>query len=131
VTPPSILLDRGFLVALAHPTAPDHERAVSTYRVLLDDHDHDRHRLVARGDHLAAFDATTRRTLFAPVDALHVAAQHRRAAARALDEPHPEVPELDGDLATTLVLLARERIAAVVSFDPRLSAIEVDVIPAP
>jgi hypothetical protein len=61
-------------------------------------------RLVARADHLAAFDLRTRRGILAPVRPVTVAAQYRRQAARlAHREPFVPLADRPDDLLTLVV----------------------------
>ena len=77
MNPPSTLLDRSFLSALVDANDDRHDEAVAIYRTLIDDFVTQRCLLVARADHLKALDS---REVFAPIDKLHVARQHRTAA---------------------------------------------------
>jgi predicted nucleic acid-binding protein len=121
MNPPSVLLDRSFLGAVADPADANHDEAVATFRVLIDDFIEQRHLLVARADHLKA---VANPDLFAPVDKLHVARQHLYAAANIRGA------QLDPDLAITVVLIHRHRIRTVASFDERLAGYEVTTLPA-
>jgi hypothetical protein len=123
MNPPTVLLHATFLAALTEPDHPQHDAAVSTYLALLDDFESDTRLLAALSDHLRPF-AAVRRTLLAPVTTVHVAGQHR-SAARAMT---PTVTD-DPDLALTLVIIRREKLAAVAAFDPRFDQFEVEVMP--
>jgi hypothetical protein len=105
MTPPTVLLDRSFLDALVDPEHPDRPAAVAAYTELLDCYQRNELRLRARVDHLAAThpsDADGHNPLFAPVETIHVAGQHLRAAQRL------RLPvAVDPDAAVTLVLLRR------------------------
>jgi predicted nucleic acid-binding protein len=118
LNPPSILLDQNFLVAVGHPDDPNHDEAVAIYRALVDDFVEQRCLLVARADHLAAVD---NRELFAAVDKLHVARQHRNAAAEIVAHHGVGIDE-----AITLVVIHRYRIHRVASFDPRFADYDLD-----
>ncbi len=120
MNPPSVLLDHGFLAAVADAGDADHDEAVSVYHVLIDDFLAQRHLLVARADHLAA---VANADLFAPIDKLHVARQHRNAA----DELVRGAP-VDIDVAITLVMIHRCKVRRVASFDPRLARYDLDLI---
>ena len=120
MNPPSVLLDHGFLAAVADAGDADHDEAVSVYHVLIDDFLAQRHLLVARADHLAA---AANADLFAPIDKLHVARQHRNAA----DELVRGAP-VDIDVAITLVMIHRCKVRRVASFDPRLARYDLDLI---
>lgn len=119
--PPKVLLDRTFLAALTDPLDPNHERARLTYLRLLDEYEAEQVLLVATSD---AAEPGLRRTLLAPVDVLHVAGQHRRAATRTR-------ADLPADLAVDAVLCHRERIRRIATFDPRWAAFDVDLEPTP
>ena len=120
MNPPSVLLDQSFLAAITDAGDDDHDEAVSVYHVLIDDFLAQRHLLVARADHLAA---VANPDLFAPVDKLHVARQHRNAA----NELMRGVP-IDIDVAITLVMIHRCKVRRVASFDPRLARFDLDII---
>ena len=120
MNPPSVLLDHSFLAAVADAGDADHDEAVSVYHVLIDDFLAQRHLLVARADHLAA---AANADLFAPIDKLHVARQHRNAA----DELVRGAP-VDIDVAITLVMIHRCKVRRVASFDPRLARYDLDLI---
>jgi len=120
MNPPSILLDHSFLVTLAEDTDPNHDEAVDIYSALIADFVAQRCLLVARADHLAALDNPD---LFAPIDKLHIARQHRNAAADLAAQT-----EIDTDLAITLVLIQRHRIRKVASSDERLAHYELDIV---
>lgn len=126
LTPPTVLLDRSFLAALADPAHPHGERAADTYRDLIERSRHNERRLRARADHLAAVAPSreVRRALFAPVESIPVAGQHHRAARRL------ELPvAVDHDTALTLVLLRRERIDEVATFEPALAEFDLRTMP--
>ena len=120
MNPPSVLLDHSFLAAIADAGDDDHGEAVSVYHVLIDDFLARRHLLVARADHLAAM---ANPDLFAPVDKLHVARQHRNAAKELI-----RGTPVDIDVAITLVMIHRCKVRRVASFDPRLARYDLDII---
>ena len=120
MNPPSVLLDHSFLTAVADAGDEDHDEAVAAYHVLIDDFLTQRHLLVARADHLAA---VANADLFAPIDKLHVARQHRNAA-KELVRGAP----VDIDVAITLVLIHRCKVRRVATFDPRLARFDLDII---
>jgi hypothetical protein len=122
MNPPSVLLDLSFLTAVADTEDANHDEAVAIYRTLIDDFLAQRHLLVARADHLGAIDKAD---LFAPIDKLHIARQHRNAA----DELRRNTP-VDPDLALTLVLIHRMKVRRVATFDERLHHYELDVVTA-
>lgn len=118
--PPSYLLDRSFLVALADVDDPNHNEAKESYRSLIDDFVAQRCLLVARADHLASVDSPQ---LFAAVDKLHVAGQHRHAAEKMV-----RTSDIELDLAITLVLIQRYKLRKVASFDERFAAYDITLI---
>jgi len=127
VNPPTVLLERSFVAALADPDDPDHPSAARCYLDLVAQFGRDERLLTVTSDTRRAFGAAVD-DLLAPADTLHVARQERHAA---------EHVRLDGavdgaadDLALNLVLLRRHRIAAVATFDERYGAFEVEVLPA-
>jgi predicted nucleic acid-binding protein len=122
MNPPSILLDQSFLAAVHGSGNPNHDDAVTIYRTLIDDFVEQRCLLVARSDHL---DAIADPELFAAVDTLHVARQHRNAATDLAARTGVELDE-----AITLVLIHRQRIRRVASFDERLAGYEITTLPA-
>lgn len=124
MNPPSVFVDQSFLAALEHTDDDNHDEAVARYRELIDDFVEQRCLLVARADHLATM---TNHELFAPIDKLHVARQHRNAAAELVSRTG-----LDTDEAITMVLLHRCRIHKVVSFSPRFAHYDADAkVPVP
>jgi predicted nucleic acid-binding protein len=123
MNPPSVLLDLSFLTSVADTDDANHDEAVAIYRTLIDDFVAQRHLLVARADHLAA---VVNADLFASVDKLHVARQHRNAA----EELRRGTP-VDLDLAITLVLIHRCKVSKVATFDERLAPYDLDVVNAP
>ncbi len=120
MNPPSVLLDLSFLNAVADTGDANHDEAVLIYRALIDDFLAQRHLVVARADHLAAVDKPD---LFAPIDKLHVARQHRNAA----NELRRGTP-VDPDLAITLVLIHRMKVRRVATFDERLAHYDLDLV---
>ena len=120
MNPRSILLDHSFLTAIADAGDEDHDEATALYRTLVDDFVAQRFLLVARADHLAAVASAD---LFAPVDKLHVARQHRNAAAELV--AHAGV---DVDVAITLVLIRRTKVRKIATFDARLARYDLDII---
>ncbi len=123
MNPPSVLLDHSFLAAVADAGNEDHDEAVAIYRVLVDDYVAQQFLLVARADHLAA---VANADLFAAVDKLHVARQHRNAAAELM-----RGTPVDVDVAITLVLIHRCKVRKVASFDPRLARFDLDIVATP
>jgi predicted nucleic acid-binding protein len=120
MNPPSVLLDLSFLAAVADTGDADHDEAVAIYRTLVDDFVEQSHLLVARADHLAAIPDPD---LFAAVDKLHVAGQHRHAADELIARTGVDVDE-----AITLVLIRRLKIRKVATFDQRLAHYNLNII---
>ena len=111
MTPPSVLVDASFLAAL---TSDDESTTVArgTYAGLVDAYERHEIRLRARADHLRRH-ALHRRTLLAPIEAMPVARQHVRAGARLETSLG-----IDADAAVTLVMMKRERIRRIATFEP-------------
>jgi predicted nucleic acid-binding protein len=120
MNPPSVLLDHSFLAAAADAGNEDHDEAVAIYRSLVEDFVAQRYLLVARADHLAA---VANPDLFAALDKLHVARQHRNAA----EELMRGMP-IDIDVAITLVLIHRCKVRKVATFDERLARFDLDIV---
>ena len=120
MSPPSYLLDLSYLIALADSADVNHDDAEAMYRSLLDDFVEQRCLLVARADHLEVVANTD---LFAAIDKLHVARQHRNAAAELVERTGVGL-----DRAITLVLIRRCRIRRVASFDEGFARYDIDVI---
>lgn len=120
MTPPTVLLDASFLAALADEGDQHHARAVEIYTDLVGRYRDHEIRLRARHDHLGAIDAEVRRTVLAPVERISVARQFRRQAGRL------ELPfEADPDVAVTLVVMRRETIDRIATFDPVFELVQV------
>jgi predicted nucleic acid-binding protein len=120
MNPPSTLLDATFLTAVADTDDANHDEAVALYRTMVDDFVEQRCLLVARADHLAVVATPD---LFAPVDKLHVARQHRHAADELVRNTG-----IDFDVAITLVLVRRSKIRKVATFDERLTVYDIDIL---
>ena len=120
MNPPSTLLDQSFLLAVVDADDDNHDSAVAIYRTLIDDFVAQRCLLVGRADHLKAVDSPD---LFAPIDKLHVARQHRTAAATLVERTG-----VGADEAITLVLIQRYRIRKLATFDVQMMAYDIDVI---
>jgi predicted nucleic acid-binding protein len=118
--PPKLLLDASFVAALGDAAHPHHRTAVDHYRTLLAEYVDERIRLVAPA-HL--LPSPRRDTVFAPVEPLHVAPQHRHAADGVA------VPDEDPEFRVTLVLLERYGIHRVASLDPRLERFGYGILP--
>jgi predicted nucleic acid-binding protein len=123
VNPPKILVDRSFLVAVEDHDDPHHDGAVAMFRTLIDDYVAQRNWLVSRADHL---DSAADPDLFAVVDKLHVARQHRHAAVDVVARTGAGIDE-----AITLVLIHRYRIRQVAHFDERLSRYDIGKVAPP
>jgi predicted nucleic acid-binding protein len=123
MNPPSVLLDLSFLSAVADDGDANHDEATAVYRTLIDDFVDERCLLVARADHLSAIGNPD---LFASVDKLHVARQHRNAADDLIE--HTGV---DLDVAITLVLIHRSKIRKVATFDERLAHYDLEFVTPP
>lgn len=128
MNPPSVFLDHSYLSAISDVEHPQHDDAVETYRALLDDFVAQRCLLVARADHLQAVAADDTATdLFAAVDKLHIARQHRNAAATVTARNGVGMEH-----AITMVLLQRHRIRRVLSFDEHFANYDADgKVPVP
>jgi predicted nucleic acid-binding protein len=120
MNPPSTLLDVTFLAAVADTDDANHDEAVALYRTMVEDFVEQRCLLVARADQLGA---VANPDLFAPVDKLHVARQHRNAADELVRNTG-----LDFDIAITLVMVRRSKIRNVATFDERLTVYDIDIL---
>jgi predicted nucleic acid-binding protein len=120
MNPPSVLLDHSFLCAVADPGDEHHDEAVAVYRNLIDDFVSQRCLLLARADHLASVPNDD---LFAPIDKLHVARQHRNAADELVRGNGGDL-----DVAITLVLIHRSKVRKVATFDERVTHYDLDII---
>lgn len=121
MTPPAVLLEWSFLDALVDAAHDDNPDARQRYSTLVDRYEQGVVRLLARHDHLRRVDRAVRTTLLAPVSPVHVAAQHRRQARR-IDIAGDLVPAGSGDVdmmdvAVTLVIMRRERVAELATLD--------------
>lgn len=124
MTPPSVLLDATILAAVLDPEHPEASIAAEVFLELVDGFQRHHIRLRARRDHLAPIERRVRRSLLSPVQAIHVAPQHRRAAER-LTAP----VELSADQRITLVVMRRERIDRIATLDPAFAAFDVRLHP--
>jgi predicted nucleic acid-binding protein len=120
MTPPTVLLDRTFLGALVDPGHDGHADARTCYSRLLDEYEANRVRLRARSDVLHDVERDVHHDLLAPVEPISVAKQFRRQAARLGDAYEP-------DVAVTLVVMRRESIERIATFDPFYDTIDVVV----
>jgi predicted nucleic acid-binding protein len=122
--PPTVLLDPTFIAALTNLDEPYHAEAVATYADLLDRYEVEAILLVATSDSLDGIHVNVRKSLFAPVQELRIADQHRNAS---LDVIGPSAE--DPDFATLLVALHREGVGCVATFDPRFDALQIETLP--
>jgi predicted nucleic acid-binding protein len=122
MNPPSVLLDTTFIAALVDPTAAEHEAASLVYRRLVEQYRNEQVLLVATSPSLRSQPREVVRALLAPVAGVHVAQRYRRAATRV-----SAIDKTDTEFATLLVLLRREKIARIASFDRRFDAIDIVV----
>lgn len=139
MTPPSMLLDLSYLMALVDAQAPGARQVRAHYFELVEHHAQRALRLRALGPHIdlvspppscrhlirscehcADARSAPRYTLLAPIETIHVSGQHRRAAARV----HPDAPR---HLAQALVLAHRERIRRIATVDPGWHLFDVEV----
>jgi hypothetical protein len=124
MTPPTVLLDRSFLAVLVDPQHADHDRVAQQYSMLLDAYEDHEIRLRARADHLLDVGAEQHGDLFAPIESIHVAGQFHRQAARLA----PRLGDsYEPDLALTLVIMRRESIDRIATFEPFFDTLEVTV----
>ena len=123
--PPRVLLDPTFIAALTNHDEPFHADAVGEYAILLDEYEHEAVLLAATSDALHGMAPNVRASLFAPVEELRVAEQHRNASLGVYGASGE-----DPDFATMLVVVHREGVAAVASFDARFDRLDVPVRPA-
>lgn len=163
MTPPSVLLDCTFLDALVNPAHPQHDAVAEQYLDLVDEFEDGTVRLLALDEDLRLVvpgmpagslerlvtlwrrlrlrrngTPVLRDGLLAPVETLHVAPQHRRAADAMLrsgathDGATPDVDDRGRGgtrrLATTLVMAQRARITRIASLDPALRGYDVQVL---
>lgn len=140
LNPPTVFIDASFVRALTDPTSAHHVAATTIYRSLVEQFRDERVLLVAAEATLSAVPRPIRATLLAPIAKAHVAGRFRSAAVRMLDTAGGSIERglaVDLDFATQLVLLQRERIERVATFDTRFEQYEVtieqlpDVLPEP
>ena len=125
MTPRSIVLDAGFIQAVADADAPGHADAVRVYRELVDGYVARTNRLFALSTVLAAHPTATRRGLFAPVEVLYVSRRHRSDSARV-------GAVVSADMALVLVVMDREKIRCVATLGHDFDAFDLEIItPAP
>lgn len=119
--PPKILLEQSFLVALTDPEHQRHDDAAELYLTLVDQFEREELLLVAVSDHLRPWREGRRTGVLAPLDALPVGHQHRRAAHRS--------PQPDFDVALTLTMCERNKVRRMASFDDRFRAYDLTIFP--
>lgn len=122
--PPRILLDSTFIAALINHDEPSHADAVAEYADLLDRYERDEALLAATSDSLSGMSPSVRASLFAPLEELRVAEQYRNASLDVYGSSGE-----DPDFATLLVVIDRERVAEVASFDARFDRFDIRVRP--
>lgn len=123
MNPPQVLIERTAIEALCDANNEHHEAVAIAFVALLEDFEADRLLLVAVSDHLRPhreWGDFARRGPLAPVDALHVGHQHRRAARRMTNVA-------DLDTALTLVMCQRHKVARVLTLDSQFKAYDLDV----
>ncbi|MFT3853223.1 MAG: hypothetical protein QM733_10855 [Ilumatobacteraceae bacterium] len=122
--PPTVLLDPTFIAALVDHDEPFHADAVAEYATMLDEYEREQILLTATSDALAGMTPSVRASLFAPVQELRIAEQHRNASLDVYGASRE-----DPDFATMLVIVHREGVDTVASFDTRLDGLDVRVRP--
>lgn len=123
MNPPQTIIERSALTALCDSTHALHDAVAAAYDLLLAHYATEHVLLVAISDHLRPYREwyqLRRRGLLAPVDALHVGHQHRRAARRMTAVP-------DADAALTLVMCQRHKVASMLTLDRQFAAYDIDV----
>lgn len=117
--PPRLLIDRRFVSALLAGD-PD---AVATYRDVIERFDREEILLHLLDADIAELQipADVRRTLLAPAATMHVAGQHRSAAARAT---------CPADMALDMVMIEWNHLRGIVTLDPRWLDYDVEVVGA-
>ena len=115
----SVLLDADFIDAIVNTTSDDHAACTRIYRELIDRYAAGTDRLFALSTVLSAVTKPHRRSALGPLETLHVAGQHRSAARRVKAEVTPQT-------ALALVMLAREKIAAVVAVGDQFDHFDLD-----
>jgi predicted nucleic acid-binding protein len=123
--PPRVLLDPTFIAALTNHDEPFHADAVAAYTELLDRYEREEVLLAATSDSLASITPNVRAALLAPVQAVVVAEQHRNVSLDVYGSSAE-----DPDFATLLVIVHREDVATVATFDSRFDRFDVDVVPS-
>jgi hypothetical protein len=117
-----VLLDDSFVNALLATDVPQHGDACALYGQLVDNYQSGRDRLFALSTVLGDVPREFRRNALAPVETMHVADQHRSAAATlvaGLSSPW---------IALSLVMIRRERITTVATATHAFDAFEIEVL---
>jgi hypothetical protein len=123
MNPPQVLIERTAIAALCDVRHTHHAAVAAGFLGLLEEFEGDKLLLVAVSEHLRPHREwyhVLRRGPLAPVDALHVGHQHRRAARRMADRA-------DFDTALTLVMCQRHKLARMLTLDPQFLAYDLDV----
>ena len=116
-----VLLDDSFVNALLATDVTEHADARALYGQLVDNYERGVDRLFALSTVLGDVPSEFRRNALAPVETVHVAAQHRSAAREVAAPISPEA-------ALSLVMLRRERITAVATATHVFDPLEVEVL---
>lgn len=119
-----MLLDDSFLAALLNRHDEHSPAAHACYADLVAQYEQNLLRLRARHDHLGRHPAAARQSILAPVETVYIAGQHHRQARRL------ELPfEADYDVAVTMVIMRRERIERIATFNAVFDLLDVTVHP--
>ena len=116
-----VLLDDSFVNALLATDAAGHADACALYGRLVDNYERGADRLFALSTVLGDVPREFRHNALAPVETVHVAAQHRSAAR---DVAAPISPRA----ALSLVMLRREGITTVATATHEFDPLEVEVL---
>ncbi len=131
LNPPTVYIDSTFLRSLVDPTSPRHGDATAIYRHLVQEFRDERVLLVAAHTTLGEFSRPVRTSLLAPIAKVQVALSYGSAGAQMIAAATHSVADddfaIDVEFATQLVLLQRERIARVASFDARFERYDVTI----
>lgn len=123
MNPPQVLIESSAIEALCDPANLHHSAVTEAYLALVEQYELEQVLLVAVSDHLRAHRDTynpVRRGPLAPIDALHVGHQHRRAARR-MTSGH------DFDTALTLVMCERHKVARMLTLESKFATYDLDV----
>ncbi len=116
-----VLLDTGLIAAIVNTQGARHLEAATLYRTLLQGYAAGTDRLFALSTALADLAEGTRHSTLAPVIALTVARRHRSAARNVR-------ADVDPDTASTLVMLATEKIRTVATLASAFDHFDLDII---